>query len=543
MQYSSIRQSPRYLQALKLESHGILGDQTITFSPHLNAVIGGRSSGKSLFLSLLGQKIDSIQHRANTNYPIETEKVKIKAVQDGGVTSQTSIEARRLTYIGQGEIVNYFEHGNLSRLASSTGAAAEYEASKNTFSEHRQDLDSNVDDLLSAYRKSELLSGEKFILHKSTLDHLLGDSFTFTWDDEKVFEEFDLTDSINTASENIVGLLDQTKNFRDDSLLNFSDQERTLIQSFIELVEQKKAALRKVEKDNFSNLIFIRNVSQIIISRNAQLNEGARLKTEARQEVRELRSRVTERLQGLSDLKSAAEEVASFDYSKRVDLDLNDDIKLVLEVETIPETSIESLMIDGIKNAESAKSLFLVLLDVLVGKCQIKNHSDNNAKSLEKKIISQLGEIYAHMESPSDHLNYADGETSKNKSPGFNSEKYLEIILRSEDTEVIVIDQPEDNLGNAFIAERLVELIREIKFLKQIFLVTHNPSIVVHGDAENIIIASNENSIVTYTQCVIEDKESQTKICKILDGGEYIFNTRSRKYNIERILREHERAK
>ena len=541
-QYSSIRQSPRYLQTLEIEPHGILGGQTITFSPHLNVVIGGRSSGKSLFLSMLGQKIDSIQHRANTNYPIESGRVKIKAAQDGGPTSQTSIEARRLTYIGQGEIVNYFEHGNLRQLASSTGAAAEYETSKNAFSEHKQELDSNVDNLLSAYGKSGLLSGEKFILHKSTLDHLLGDSFTFTWDDKEVRNEFDLTDPIDDANENIAELLDRTKRFRDDPILEFSDQDLTLLQSFIELVEQKETALSKVGKDNASTLVFLQNVDQIVISRNTDLDEGARLKTEARQEVRELKNRVSERLKSLSDLKHATEEVASFDYSKGVELDLNDGIKLVLEVEAIPDTTVQSLITEGIKDADNAKSLFLVLLDVLAGDCLIKHHGDNAAQSLEKKIASQLEPIYKHLESPSDHLNYADGETSKNKSPGYNSEKYLEIVLRSDDTELIVIDQPEDNLGNAFIAERLVELIREIKFLKQIFLVTHNPSIVVHGDAENIIIASNENSIVTYTQCVIEDRESQTKICKILDGGEYIFNTRSRKYNIERILREHERA-
>jgi len=541
-QYSSIRQSPRYLQTLEIESHGILSSQTIAFSPHLNVVIGGRSSGKSLFLSMLGKKIDSIQHRANTNYPIETGHVKIKAAQDGGATSQTSIEARRLTYIGQGEIVNYFEHGNLSQLASSTGAAAEYETSKKAFSEHGQRLDANVDNLLSAYGNSGLLSGEKFILHKSTLDHLLGDSFTFTWDDEKVREEFDRTDPINDANENIAKLLDRTKKFKDSRLLEFSDQDLPLIQSFIELIERQETALSKVEKDNACTLRFLQNVTQIVISRNAELDEGARHKGDARQELRELRNRITERLQSLSDLKSVSEEISSFDYSKGEEIGLNDGIKLVLEVENTSDTTVQSLITEGIKEADTAKSLFLVLIDVLSGELSIKNHRDNTVESLGKKITTQLKPIYEYLKSPTDHLIYVDGETSKNKSPGYNSEKYLEIVLKSEETELIVIDQPEDNLGNAFIAERLVELIREIKFLKQIFLVTHNPSIVVHGDAENIIIASNENSIVTYTQCVIEDRESQTQICKILDGGEYIFNTRSRKYNIERILREHERA-
>jgi DNA repair ATPase RecN len=75
-------------------------------------------------------------------------------------------------------------------------------------------------------------------------------------------------------------------------------------------------------------------------------------------------------------------------------------------------------------------------------------------------------------------------------------------------------------------------------FKKQIFVVTHNPSIVVYGDAENIVLAKNEKNKISYTQTVIENPESQKKICKILDGGDYIFDIRSRKYNINRLKKE-----
>lgn len=541
-EYDSLRRSQRHLESLEIESHGILSENKITFSPHLNVIIGGRSSGKSLFLSMLGRKIDSIQHRANTNYPIETDRVKIKAVQDENPTSQTSIEARRLTYIGQGEIVNYFEHGDLSPLATSVGAESEYETAKKAFADHRQDLDSKLDDLVNAYGRSAAITGERFVLHSSTLDHLLGDHFTFIWDDEQVREKLDLTEPIADADENLEALLTNIAAFRADQLFDFTTEESGLIHKFIELAEQKKELLEKISNNNTSTLQFLESVDQIISSRNAALDEGSRLKDEARQELRELKGRVANRFQDLKDLKGSCEEVSSFDYSKSEKIDLNDGIRLVLEVEAIPDNTVESSIKEGIKDADASKSMFLVLLDVLVGQLLIKHHRDSTADSLGKKVSSQLEPIFEHLGAPSDHLNYADGDTSKNRSPGYNSEKYLDIVLQSEETELIVIDQPEDNLGNAFIAERLVDLIRNIKFQKQVFLVTHNPSIVVHGDAENIIIANNENDSVTYSQVVIEDKASQKMICKILDGGEYIFDRRSKKYNIERILREHERG-
>lgn len=103
---------------------------------------------------------------------------------------------------------------------------------------------------------------------------------------------------------------------------------------------------------------------------------------------------------------------------------------------------------------------------------------------------------------------------------------------------LVIIDQPEDNLGNKFISDQLVELIRKIKFKKQIFLITHNPAIVVYGDAESIIIAENLDNRISYKQVKLEDIESQKIICETLDGGEYIFDNRSRKYNIQRLLQE-----
>lgn len=74
-----------------------------------------------------------------------------------------------------------------------------------------------------------------------------------------------------------------------------------------------------------------------------------------------------------------------------------------------------------------------------------------------------------------------------------------------------------------------------MKFQKQIFLVTHNPSIVVYGDAESIILCSNETKKIKYQQLVLENKKHQKEICTVLDGGYYIFEQRARKYDIKKI--------
>ena len=46
---------------------------------------------------------------------------------------------------------------------------------------------------------------------------------------------------------------------------------------------------------------------------------------------------------------------------------------------------------------------------------------------------------------------------------------------------------------------------------------------------------NNENKI-EYEQFVLEDKEHQKEICNVLDGGQYIFEQRARKYNIKKLI-------
>lgn len=213
-------------------------------------------------------------------------------------------------------------------------------------------------------------------------------------------------------------------------------------------------------------------------------------------------------------------------------------------LEVFKKEEIIDLLNDGFKfdtNAQPGSTLFLSLLMLLNQKISIKNRAEGerSPEILNKKINAQLTDTLKSIAEPKDYLSYSsDGSDSINNSPGYNSEKYLEIILNNQNIKYVFIDQPEDNLGNSFISDKLVKIIRQEKFGKQMFLVTHNPSIVVYGDAENVIISENESNTINYRQVVLEDEQSQKDICRFLDGGEYIFDMRSKKYNIQKLLKE-----
>ena len=57
----------------------------------------------------------------------------------------------------------------------------------------------------------------------------------------------------------------------------------------------------------------------------------------------------------------------------------------------------------------------------------------------------------------------------------------------SKEWDVLMIDQPEDNISNNRIASKLLQYFNKVRDNKQLILVTHNPLLVINLDADNVI--------------------------------------------------------
>lgn len=117
-----------------------------------------------------------------------------------------------------------------------------------------------------------------------------------------------------------------------------------------------------------------------------------------------------------------------------------------------------------------------------------------------------------------------------NMSTGELATVLLKLILVTQglDKQIILLDQPEDHLDNEFIAGDLVELIRTLKKMRQIIMVTHNANLVVMTDSEQVIIANGVSR--EYLSGGIENPEIKDGIVRILEGGLDAFNKRHKRY-------------
>lgn len=103
----------------------------------------------------------------------------------------------------------------------------------------------------------------------------------------------------------------------------------------------------------------------------------------------------------------------------------------------------------------------------------------------------------------------------------------LGILMLSDSVKPLIIDQPEDNLDSEFIYKSIVSTLRRIKERRQVIIVTHNPNIAVLGDAELIIpLKSTSDKSMIISPGSIDENETVSLCCQILEGGESAFKQR-----------------
>ena len=123
--------------------------------------------------------------------------------------------------------------------------------------------------------------------------------------------------------------------------------------------------------------------------------------------------------------------------------------------------------------------------------------------------------------------NNADGwRVLAQGSPGQQTAALLSFVLGYSD-EPIVLDQPEDDLDSTLIYELVVKRLRETKNNRQVIVVTHNPNIVVHGDAE-LVVSLDAGSGQSRIACQggLQERRIRNEICRVMEGGRAAFESR-----------------
>ena len=122
------------------------------------------------------------------------------------------------------------------------------------------------------------------------------------------------------------------------------------------------------------------------------------------------------------------------------------------------------------------------------------------------------------------------GKDLRSHSLGQRASAMMLFILSQEDCDLLLIDQPEDDLDGQSIYEEVVKLVREIKTNQQFIFATHNANFPVLGDAEMISSCNLENDEIGVDSAGIDCEASQGRIVGIMEGGKEAFERRKNIY-------------
>ena len=115
-------------------------------------------------------------------------------------------------------------------------------------------------------------------------------------------------------------------------------------------------------------------------------------------------------------------------------------------------------------------------------------------------------------------------------SKGLKNTAILTMLL-SAGNQPLIIDQPEEDLDNAYVYKVIVELLRRQKFVRQIIVATHNANIPVNGDAELIVSLGVEGQLgVADVKGSIDDVTVKAKVSEVMEGSTEAFRLRWERY-------------
>lgn len=499
-------------------------DIDVNLTPGLNVVIGGSSSGKSLFVDSLYRKIVGTLDQSdylNTPYNIKDIQVGNPAGQTPHYLPQNYIikicdqKDKENTIDDISILKNVFPADSEERLAISNGLS---------------ELGSQLATLVQSVKEIEALQASLSripkLSHLIVTDVIQGNPLKSILPSDKTIESF----KYGKAKHN------QDNKYLDE--INSFLSKNPLIQHDNSLVKKLKEELELAFKYSEMELA----IRDIIIFHEKQIDDAQKAEN---QEITTKRQQF-ERL--LADIKKYFKFHKTF-YESR---DAISKFSIKITTKEI-ESMGHRLFIDN--EFELTKNKFLEVVNgMLKTENEINTFEEISPETLFESRFRKRGPKvsdyeafenlvkarFADMNRKKYRIITKEGKDFDKLSAGWKTSVILDLILGwGSDNAPLIIDQPEDNLATGYINAGLLAAIKKCKIRKQIILVSHNATIPMLGDAQNVVMCRNNDKLITIRsnplEGTIDGKDVVDLIAETTDGGKISIKKRVKKYNLKKF--------
>jgi len=160
--------------------------------------------------------------------------------------------------------------------------------------------------------------------------------------------------------------------------------------------------------------------------------------------------------------------------------------------------------------------------------------NENQTVDFKRRLAENLEDLLTFKIDHKIIIQY-NGKSLDKHSLGQRASALILFLLAQKENDVLIIDQPEDDLDNQTIYDEVIKELKKIKGNMQFIFATHNANIPVLGDSEKVVSCSYDDKKISTHSGSIDNHQTQRYIVDIMEGGDEAFNRRKNIYSIWNI--------
>ncbi len=254
------------------------------------------------------------------------------------------------------------------------------------------------------------------------------------------------------------------------------------------------------------------------------------------QQFEQLIAKIKEYIEAYDDYYIYLDKLSKYNYKIDTKSEKRGDNELFISNELkITEDIIIDAINKFIKIKHSDKSIKSLKPNALFSNNWTQKPKVKNYEELSSKIYSE----FQNKNLTNYNIITKDKVEFDKLSPGWKTAVILDLIFNnSSDYAPLIIDQPEDNLASSYLNGDLIKSIQNTKQKRQVIIVSHNATIPMLGDAQNVIVCKNNNGKISIKNAALEEEIDGQNVVDIVaqltDGGKTAIKKRFKKYNLKK---------
>lgn len=475
--------------------------------------IGGETSTEDLINKLMGDKLKPVRLQVEEQNSIVLNLLSELGKINKQLATEEEIKARKAAIENDMKIFKELE------IDKKLNKQIEFNKDSNRFDNILEFEDSVIEAVETLYNDyKDLFAGHTTYESKENAD-LFKQAFDSFGKFQKAFSQIaEILKTLQAEKKNLQQVKTVFLQKYEQLKEEFSEIKRT-----INLPNIEADTYVKLSKDlDFQNarLVEIKKLADKRITLRKNLNQAL---TKLRSLWHTEFTTIQEEVEKLNQDQTAIKIVPEFKQNK-------EKFKEYLKA-TVKGSGLRGDLIDSI--ADNYPDLIEVYNDFGVDGSNINTllSGGNNLANFRTKFSENINAFLTYRVPDKFTVYYKDRPLGEH-SLGQRASALIIFILTLKENDLIIIDQPEDDLDNQTIYTDVISELKKLKSQTQFIFATHNPNIPVLGDCEQLISCTFNNNMIETTVGSIDDEDIQEKIVDIMEGGEEAFKQRKLIYEL-----------